>query len=161
MTNLLVLQRLMAPAEIPGSSVLQRLVAPAGNPSMRSIRQLIRGMRCINKTGHLHKLSSRLRYIPWNKFRLWVIELFSRIVVNKFSPKIRHGWIKLIAALLCLRKYANRWYTVSICPSRGAALNADKSETSNRMSNPAQFAAPTQDPDHLLVSRDQSRHQQW
>ena len=32
MTNLLVLQRLMAPAEIPGSSVLQRLVAPAGNP---------------------------------------------------------------------------------------------------------------------------------
>ena len=49
MTNLLVLQRLMAPAEIPGSSVLQRLVAPAGNPSMRSIRQLIRGMRCINE----------------------------------------------------------------------------------------------------------------
>ena len=120
MTNLLVLQRLMAPAEIPGSSVLQRLVAPAGNPSMRSIRQLIRGMRCINKPGHLHKLSSRLRYIPWNKFRLWVIELFSRIVVNKFSPKIRHGWIKLIAAMLCLRKYANRWYTASKCPSRGS-----------------------------------------
>ena len=64
MTNLLVLQRLMAPAEIPGSLVLQRLVAPAGNPSMRSIRQLIRGMRCVNETCHLHRLSTAAHVHP-------------------------------------------------------------------------------------------------